>query len=93
MIVKDYIETAAPPAGQIISDEIRPTMFVVWIDDTCGFGPPNWEIDNPPPYPEEPLQKALAHAAHTRSLGYPSVLMLPGQSPRADGSIDREYRK
>ena len=57
----------------------------------CGPGP-EWEINNPPPHPEEPLPKALTHAAHLRSQGYPSVLMLPGQSPRADGSIDPAYR-
>ena len=74
-------------ARQPVESDATPLRFVVWIDDNCGYGPANWEMDLG--YcradPSEPLPEALAHAAHTRSLGYPSLLMLPGQTPRADG--------
>ncbi|MBI3103212.1 MAG: hypothetical protein HYY98_16920 [Burkholderiales bacterium] len=35
-----------------------------------------------------PARGASGAAAHTRSLGYPSLLMLPGQTPRPDGLFE-----
>ena len=64
----------------------EPMLWVVWIDDNCGYGQtPNWEIDNPGPYPEEPLQQALKHAYQARLRGFPTLLLPPRQTPRPDG--------
>lgn len=77
------------PAQLPIGPDEKPLRFVVWIDDNCGFGTPNWEMDNLYRIdPSEPLLEALEHAALTRSLGYPSLLMLPGQTPRPDGLFE-----
>lgn len=79
--------TLTRPAQRPAEPDESPLRFVVWIDDNCGYGTPNWEMDDL--YcradPSEPLPQALEHAAHTRSLGYPSLLVLPGQTPRPDG--------
>lgn len=60
-------------------------------DDNCGYGDPNWEMDygHCRADPSEPLKEALAHAAYTRSQGFPSLLMLPGNTPRADGLFEQ----
>lgn len=58
-----------------------PTAWVVWIDDNMGYQAPNWEINNPGPNPEEPLQKALEHAADTLRGGFPTAIMPVGVRP------------
>lgn len=69
-----------------IEAPITPLLFVVWIDCNCGMNAhPDWEINNPPGKELEPLPQALANATECRAKGYPSVLMLPGQTPRSDG--------
>lgn len=61
------------------------SLFQVWVDDNCGFPPgPAWEINSDP----QPLRTALVEAQECRTLGFPSVIMLEGVSPRLDGSFD-----
>ena len=65
-----------------------PLLFVVWIETNCGYGPePDWEMDwgAVPGRELEPLPIALDHAAECRAAGYPTLIMLPGHTPRADG--------
>lgn len=70
-------------------EDLLPLFFVVWIDAWCGYQPePDWEIDGPLGSEIEPLEQALAHAALVRAKGYPTVLMLPGQTPRPDGLFE-----
>lgn len=64
----------------------EPLLFVVWIDTNCGHEiEPDWEIDGPMGREIEPLPQALKHSALCQAAGYPTLLMLPGQTPRADG--------
>lgn len=56
-------------------------QYVVWIDTNCGFGPPDWEMDSPP----QPLKPALDEARAARLAGFPAMILLEGQTPRADG--------
>ena len=72
-----------------VHEDFPPLFFVVWIDTWCGhFAEPDWEIDGPLGREVEPLDQALVHAARVRSMGYPALLVLPGQTPRLDGLFE-----
>lgn len=76
------------PVTTAAAAPITPLLFVVWIETNCGYGPePDWEMDWALGSGRglEPLPIALDHAAVCRAEGYPTLIMLPGQTPRADG--------
>lgn len=56
-------------------------LFVVWIDTNLGYSETDWEMNSIP----RALPGALDEATETRSEGYPTKVMIEGQTPRPDG--------
>jgi hypothetical protein len=63
------------------SEDIKPLLFIVWIDDNFGYELPNWEWNSPP----KPIEGALEEAQECRATGYPTQIWPEGQTPRPDG--------
>ena len=64
--------------------EIKPGLFQVWIDLSCGFATPDWWWNSEP----QPLPGALEEAAECRASGFPARVMPEGMNPRPDGRWD-----
>ena len=62
-------------------EDIKPLLFIVWIDDSLGYKLPNWEWNSPP----QPIKGALEEAQECREAGIAAQIWPEGQSPRPDG--------
>lgn len=58
-----------------------PRLYAVWIDTNMGYGAPDWEANSHPTTRELAEQEASVCLA----LGFLSVIMPDGETPRADG--------
>ena len=58
-----------------------PKLFVVWIDTNCGYDLPDWEINSSP----KTKELAEQEASQCLSLGFLSLVLPDGQTPRTDG--------
>jgi len=58
-----------------------PKLYVVWIDCSLGYEAPDWEMDSF----AKPYELAEQEAAECLALGFLSLILPEGETPRADG--------
>jgi hypothetical protein len=59
----------------------KPGLYVVWIDTNCGYRAPDWEMNSKP----KSYELAEQEAGECLSLGFLSLILPEGQTPRPDG--------
>lgn len=60
---------------------VPPSLYVVWVDTNLGYGVTDWEINTGP----TTLELAEEEAACCLALGFLSLILPDGVTPRPDG--------